>query len=903
MNNKATIVIHPNPIDSSARETLSVESGRRIHDYVVDLYPAPNFCGIPTTLHLNHVSPDTELTPGQTAPLLMPGQTLHIVHRPQGAEVALALAIISIVVGVASVFLIPDPEIPTTIPQTSKTSPNNSLQGQRNLARLGQAIPQLFGAGVSYPDLLSPSHFIYRNNQKIVFQDFCVGVGEYEVGTTRQGDSSISRSAGSAAIFYGPADHPSTLLRANEIYGVNGQDIGFGSIEPQIFSAEFFAVNDTIVIQSASFSDVVLAAVDVRIEIHGTANNNRGDGLGDGGGVVITSISIDNNADTTTLVVDRGNVPLVNETALAGIRVSRQNSFVRNTDVSGMSSAAFTFDEYEELGDPQVGDVLYFLSNTTARIADFRTVEEVRTGSGGMSLLLSLPLLPEGGTQGEPPVPHTVIVPANRITQWFTTPNISTSLRLNFQAPRGLELTTGNELTIEFQAQYQRVQSDGTPIGSIIDHDFSVTRGANEPQYFSEEITSLTQSLYRIRLERITNPIPDARAETVQWENCYGILPYSTSTFGDITIVSTQLQASTVSSSTDNRFNFDYTRRLPTWTSGGGFDPALTATRKFADAILYVLHVSAGIPLAQIDLAGLYAIQDGLSDQQLGEFTYTFDDSSVSLGRTVQTAANVARTLSYRDGQIWRFVRDEERPAVLMFNRRNIAAGGAQKQNVTLNKPGDFDGVVVEYVDPDTNKPAEIIISIDVDNESFVVGGTPSRPSRTTLAGCRNVVQATNRANYDVRRLIHVRSSVEDEVLSDGQLANVGDHVLWADIYDADVFEGEIVAIDGDVYTTSERLVFEDGVTYMGSISNANGSVTAAATVTFVSEFQFSASFVSSSPIIANNDTIQLGSKFLITKSTEQELQSYTVIQKTPLDNGNVKLQLAEYNASVFEKD
>lgn len=160
-----------------------------------------------------------------------------IMMRPRGAEViyAVVAAVISIAISLA---LTPKPSLPNNTGKRTE-SPNNQLNAATNTFRPRQAIPDIAGQVVSYPDFIQPSYYEYVNNLKIVKEIFCIGVGQHQVDEVKTGESLIDDISGSSYIVHPPGSVPSSLLnvrRSNEIDGQVIESPGSPSLQ-QSFTA------------------------------------------------------------------------------------------------------------------------------------------------------------------------------------------------------------------------------------------------------------------------------------------------------------------------------------------------------------------------------------------------------------------------------------------------------------------------------------------------------------------------------------------------------------------------------------------------------------------------------------------------------------------------------------------
>ena len=131
---------------------------------------------------------------------------VQIFDQPKGA-IGDAISSIFKVVGQVFSFLAPKPAIANT-GGNSVDSPNNSLTGQTNTARVYKAKPDIYGQIRSYPDLIQESLFEYirqsevLSGKKYVTEWMCTGIGNYDYESVRYSESSLGSMAGAEYQFF-----------------------------------------------------------------------------------------------------------------------------------------------------------------------------------------------------------------------------------------------------------------------------------------------------------------------------------------------------------------------------------------------------------------------------------------------------------------------------------------------------------------------------------------------------------------------------------------------------------------------------------------------------------------------------------------------------------------------------
>ncbi|WP_232799060.1 host specificity factor TipJ family phage tail protein [Providencia rettgeri] len=322
-------------------------------------------------------------------------------------------------------------------------------------------------------------------------------------------------------------------------------------------------------------------------------------------------------------------------------------------------------------------------------------------------------------------------------------------------------------------------------------------------------------------------------------------------------------------------------------------DYTLRPSRSFADAVLHTWLITAGENEENIDIDGLYRIFDSLRDERLGYFDYTFDDEDISLGQRIETICNAARVTAYYDNAVLTFSREQSSEfPMTTFNRSNIT-GNDMKISYDMSMPSGYDGIELEYVEPVRNKKDYIRFRVD---ENGITEGLSRTPNKIVLQGCRNRYQALDRALLEANRLIHQRTSISLTTLADGGNVYPSDMVLIADTYDSNQQAGYITERSGEIFTTSEKIKFDDEMWVYLTDSMGYTTQKFKAEPRIDTEFGFIASVPEDIELnLYDGYRVQSPSRYVIATSVETDNIKWVITDKRPLGGERYTITATEY--------
>lgn len=528
---------------------------------------------------------------------------------------------------------------------SSKTSSNNSIKSQSNIARNGEAIPDNYGLIRSFPDLIQSSLYEYVGNNKYITDALNFGIGRYAVSSVRYSESNLGSLAGASYNIYQPGQTIPQLIEGYLFDDVEGQEV-LGANE-----------TDNIVIETATSTSLVSASFV-------------------GGQAVVKIVQSTDFAYFNSLAKPHAVTFTVNVTYAQGsTSVTRDATFsadlVSSTESNNGAPIPTYYYEFV-FGNLTGADANTVPSNSTINLVKLTITENAAFVSGP-----------------------------------YFSPVKSTDLWVHMQSALGPTDGTTDWKMLVWQVDDNNNQVPGTvqTFFYSVDNPYNVT---TKTFYNTYKITPPTgYARYAFSLER-TNNANSGNKLTVEGAHAINYRNNVVYNDISMVIVKVRgVENATQSrelkyNALINRYTigYDYDNEVVDYT--------LRLSRSFANAVLHSWIVIGGQPASSLDIHELYTIERNLSDPRLGYFDYTFDDEDQSLGERIQTICDAATVTCFWDDGVLSFVRDESKSSpASVLSTRSLATDN-YKLSYDMTLPGGYDGVHIEYRDPTTNKQASI---------------------------------------------------------------------------------------------------------------------------------------------------------------------------------------------------
>ncbi|RTL04409.1 LamG domain-containing protein [Candidatus Dependentiae bacterium] len=831
------IILIENPLESE-HEKFYVED---VREFLKEKYPE-----FPSTAKIYHelVSVENDVTPTskeEVDKLATLQGRLYIIIYP-GDPVSI---IVTVVMTIISYLLTPKPPSPPVVSRRNiqEASPNNELSDRTNKARPNERIPDIVGKVRSTPDLLAVPYQIFENNREVEVAFMCIGRGYYDVDDIKDGDTKISEIAGSTVAVYDPYTSPNSGDAPSVIVGTAIDDGILNVRKSNSVNGQLLRAPNSSTFQGASnvffrYPDEIVAVsgsgVDFTefFESDDTLNITDGD-YTDG----VTTVDLDGNY--TILSVTSDIITLANPNAINNDWADI-GAFVG--DKTGITSARL-----ESSGDRWIG-----------------------------------PFTIEG----------------KEVKKIFS----------NFVCPNGLYKDDGNaqvSMEVEVELGVTPLDSNGTPTGA--EELFTGTLIGSAVNRDQKAITLKASPTFTgkcsVRARRVTTTDLDFNGtvvDDVKWRDLYGVSPILTPDFGNITTVHSQTYATSGALSVkDRKINMLATRKIPTRISGSNFTTSLTAT-KSVDEIISFLCLDPYIgnrKVAEIDFNSIYNtvanIKAYFGTDEAAEFSYTFDNNNLSFEETVDSVAKAVYSVAYRQGNVIKL--DFEKAtedSVLLFNHRNKIPS-TETRTVRFGNEKDYDGMELQYVDPEDDSIASFFIPEDRSAVNSKIVET---------IGIRNKFQAFVHAWREWGKIKHQNIAVEFEATQEAAALVRSNRILVADNTRPDTLDGEILAQNGLTLSLSQKVELENGLDYLIYLQHKDGTVEIIPITAGLNNKSVVLAYAPALPLVTDYEKYARSVYTIMSEDSDRVL-AFLVQEKDPKENMTFLVNAVNYSPLIYIQD
>lgn len=255
-------------------------------------------------------------------------------------------------------------------------------------------------------------------------------------------------------------------------------------------------------------------------------------------------------------------------------------------------------------------------------------------------------------------------------------------------------------LQVKFEAQ--KVDDYGQGVGSWFElGTHTITAATTTPQRFSYTYDLEENGRYQVRASRLdAKDLSTTVAHEVDWTGLKAYLVDEGQTFDGMTLLAVKIRATNnLSSNNSKKINVLCTRKLRTWTPGGGWSVDVLPSQSIAWAFADACRADYGGRLSdqQIDLKALYEL-DRVWSARGDKLNYRVDSKS-TVWEVLQTIAKAGRAKPYRQGGMVRIFRDAPQSVPSgMFTMNNIVKDSFSVDYLMPTEE-TADAIEVEYYD------------------------------------------------------------------------------------------------------------------------------------------------------------------------------------------------------------
>ncbi len=399
---------------------------------------------------------------------------------------------------------------------------------------------------------------------------------------------------------------------------------------------------------------------------------------------------------------------------------------------------------------------------------------------------------------------------------WFPVcnPNDVTNLiHLDIALPNGFS-RNNHDTFADYTVEIRPIDAAGAATGAAVSTTRRYSGLHRKPHRFTHSFPQAVAQRYALRFRRDAEPTTgdntDFYAAGLRAE-----IPGET-VFPEGTMVAVRIKATKqLSDYSSRRIRYRGTRILPVWT-GSAWEEQPTRNPIWA-AINLRSNADYGgkLPLERFQLDEWIAAA-AAADARGDCFDHEFKNA-VKVGEAVDLAFGAARSKHRWYGHILGLVRDEWQasPRMLVTDREMVA--GSFSLTANFRDENAPDGLIVNYIDQETWRPAQVVVPI---------GSSPVNPVTEELRGVTSRAHATREAVFKWNAQVKRRIGPSFTMLLEGHTLNYGDHLdiqsrapqAWGSAH-------AVVGLSGSTVRLPRAPQWPDGVTMYAAIRTKTGGL------------------------------------------------------------------------------
>lgn len=484
-----------------------------------------------------------------------------------------------------------------------------------------------------------------------------------------------------------------------------------------------------------------------------------------------------------------------------------------------------------------------------------------------------------------------------------------TQVVANFIAPQGMYLITKKgkkrSHSVMLELEITPVDEDGDAIGGA-ETFFPVIYGDGtdkEPKGITELANVSFVGRCKVRARRITDvdyDTEDTIVDEVRWRDGFGTASVDEDDFGNITTVQTRTYATAGATSVKERkLNCRAARKIAERNEDDTFGPTLVASSNIADIVCHMAldPYIGGRTLAELDVAQIYETAEAIVTYfgfvEAAQFNYTFDETNVSFEEMVQMAAQATFCQAYRQGNLLRlFFERTTEDSILLFNHRNKMPG-SETRTVRFGTIDNHDGVEFDYISPVDGATLTIYLPED---QSAV------RAKKIEIVGIQNQQQAKLHAFRAFNKIRYQHTITQFSAFGEATQLVLSERVEVTDNTRPDVFDGEILDVDGLVLELSQPFAAAGGVDYTIFLQLETGEVEIIPVVSGVDAYHVVLQDPPSVDLVTDPEAYTK-TLYQIVGDDAARTSAFLLTEKGAYDRKTVRLQAVNYDPRYYQDD